>query len=100
PPSSFSTLSLHDALPICFSFGDALLAVSRKFPADKFVIIDYDYNGVKPAPTNVQGNDFMPNQPSYLAGIVAAGVSKSQVIGFVGDRKSTRLNSSHEWSSY
>src|SRR5438067_4172488 len=31
-----------------FSFGDALLAVSRKFPADRFVIIDYDYNGVKP----------------------------------------------------
>ena len=67
-----------------FSFGDALLAVSRKFPADKFVIIDYDYNGVKPAPKNVLGNDFMPNQSSYLAGIVAAGVSKTHVIGFVG----------------
>src|SRR5919201_2124260 len=67
-----------------FSFGDALLTVSRKFPADKFVIIDYDYNGVKPAPKNVLGNDFMPNQSSYLAGIVAAGVSKTHVIGFVG----------------
>ena len=67
-----------------FSFGDTLLAVSRKFPADKFVIIDYDYNGVKPAPKNVLGNDFMPNQASYLAGIVAAGVSKTHVIGFVG----------------
>jgi basic membrane protein A and related proteins len=67
-----------------FSFGDALLAVSRKFPADRFVIIDYDYNGVKSAPKNVLGNDFMPNQASYLAGIVAAGVSKTHVIGFVG----------------
>jgi basic membrane protein A len=67
-----------------FSFGDALLAVSRKFPADRFVIIDYDYNGVKPAPKNVLGNDYMPNQASYLAGIVAAGVSKTHVIGFVG----------------
>src|SRR5207248_5132000 len=67
-----------------FSFGDALLAVSRKFPADRFVIIDYDYNNVKPAPKNVLGNDFMPNEASYLAGIVAAGVSKSHAIGFVG----------------
>jgi basic membrane protein A len=69
-----------------FSFGDTLLAVSRKFPADKFVIIDFDYNYLKPSlrPRNVQGNDFMPNQASYLAGIVAAGVSKTHVIGFVG----------------
>lgn len=73
-------------IAVGFSFGDALLAVSKKFPADKFVIIDYDYNYLKPAqrPKNVLGNDFTPNESSYLAGIVAAGVSKSHVIGFVG----------------
>ena len=38
-----------------YSFGDAMLATSRKFPADKFVIIDYDYNYLKPSlrPKNV-----------------------------------------------
>lgn len=73
-------------IAVGFSFGDALLAVSKKFPGDKFVIIDYDYNYLKPAqrPKNVLGNDFTPNESSYLAGIVAAGVSKSHVIGFVG----------------
>src|SRR5437764_9418422 len=67
-----------------YSFGDALLATSRKFPNDKFVIIEYDYNYLKLGlrPKNVLGNDFTPNESSYLAGIVAAGVSKRQVIGF------------------
>src|SRR5918911_59043 len=43
-----------------YSFGDAMLAVSRKVPNDQFVIIDYDYNYLKPSsrPKNVLGNDF------------------------------------------
>lgn len=76
-------------IAVGFSFGDALKAVALKYPKVKFAIIDYDYTGVqnpavKPALKNVQGNDFTPNESSYLAGIVAAGVSKSHVIGFVG----------------
>ncbi|HZS90993.1 MAG TPA: BMP family ABC transporter substrate-binding protein [Chloroflexota bacterium] len=71
-------------IAVGFSFGDALRAVARAYPKVKFAIIDYDYNGVKPAPTNILGNDFMPNESSYLAGIVAAAVSKSHTIGFVG----------------
>lgn len=67
-----------------FSLGDALEAVSKKFPKVKFTIIDYDYNSVKPALKNVLGNDFTPEQSSYLAGILAAGVSKTHTIGFVG----------------
>jgi basic membrane protein A len=67
-----------------FSFGDALLAVARAYPKVKFAIIDYDYASVKPAPTNIVGNDFTPNESSYLAGIVAASVSKSHTLGFVG----------------
>jgi basic membrane protein A len=72
-----------------FSFGDALLAVSKQFPMDKFVIIDYDYNYLPAAkrPKNVLGNDFTPNESSYLAGIVAAAVSKTHTIGFVGGVK-------------
>lgn len=67
-----------------FSFGDALLAVSQKFPQVKFVIIDYDYGYLKKPLKNVLGNDFTPNESSYLAGIVAAGVSKTHTIGFIG----------------
>ena len=71
-------------IAVGFSFGDALQAVSKKFPTKKFVIIDYDYASVKPPLKNVLGNDFTPEQSSYLAGILAAGISKTHTIGFVG----------------
>jgi basic membrane protein A len=64
-----------------FSFGDALKAVAAKFPKVKFVIIDWSYSPPLP---NVLGNEFKPEQASYLAGILAAGLSKTHVIGFVG----------------
>ena len=72
-----------------FSFGTVLPVVAKQFPKVEFVIIDYDYTGVqnpamKPAPMNIMGNDFTPEQSSYLAGIVAAGISKTHTIGFVG----------------
>ncbi|GAC1430775.1 MAG: BMP family ABC transporter substrate-binding protein [Chloroflexota bacterium] len=71
-------------IAVGFSFGDALQKVAQKFPTKKFVIIDYDYKSVKPAPKNILGNDFTPGQASYLAGILAAGLSKTHTIGFVG----------------
>ena len=64
-----------------FSFGDALKSVSAKFPNVKFTIIDWSYSPDLP---NVLGNIFTPNESSYLAGILAAGMSKTHTIGFVG----------------
>lgn len=76
-------------IAVGFSFGTALPKVAAAFPKVDFVIIDYDYkdlkaNGLKTAPTNILGNDFTPEQSSYLAGMVAAGISKTHTIGFVG----------------
>lgn len=76
-------------IAVGFSFGTALPIVAAKFPKVDFVIIDYDYkdlkaNNLKTAPTNILGNDFTPEQSSYLAGIVAAGISKTHKVGFVG----------------
>jgi len=64
-----------------FSFAQALQTVSAKYPKVHFAIIDYSY---APSLKNVQGNIFKPEQSSYLAGILAAGVSKSHTIGFIG----------------
>ncbi|MDB5076546.1 MAG: bmpA [Chloroflexi bacterium] len=64
-----------------FSFGTALTTVAAKFPKVHFTIIDYAYS---PSPANILGNIFTPNESSYLAGIVAAGMSKTHTIGFVG----------------
>lgn len=64
-----------------FLMGDAVQRTSKKYPKVKFTIIDYSYS---PSLPNVLGNIFTPEQSSYLAGIVAAGISKTHTIGFVG----------------
>lgn len=72
-----------------FSMGDALAQVSKQFPQKKFAILDYSYPNKLP---NVQGDVFNAQESSYLGGIVAAGISKSHTIGFVGGVQSTLLN--------
>jgi basic membrane protein A len=65
-----------------FALAPAVKTVSAQFPNVKFTIIDWSY-----APhelPNVLGNIFTPNESSYLAGILAAGMSKTHTIGFVG----------------
>lgn len=64
-----------------FSMGDALQAVSKRFPHVDFVILDYSYS---PPLKNVAGDVFDAQESSYLGGIVAAGISKTHTIGFVG----------------
>src|SRR5207247_11190952 len=71
PPTEIYTLSLHDALPICRPALDSA-GVARGAPRDR------------PCP---------PPQAAY-----AFGTGRSPRRS--ADRKSTRLNSSHEWISY
>jgi len=62
-----------------YSFEPAMMTVPKKYPNVQFTIIDSSVHA-----QNVLANVFMPNQSSYLAGILAAGVSKTHKIGFVG----------------
>jgi basic membrane protein A len=80
---NLTTAAQHSNMVVAvgFSFGTALPVVAKQFPKVDFVIIDYSYS---PSPKNILGNDFTPEQSSYLAGIVAAGISKTHTIGFVG----------------
>lgn len=64
-----------------FSFADAMKTVSGQFPKVKFTIIDQSYD---PSLPNVLGNVFQTEQSSYLGGVLAAGMSKTGTIGFVG----------------
>src|SRR5438105_11092686 len=69
---AISTLSLHDALPICAGLS----------------VVDPGHGhrrGARPEHPELDAGD--------AAGLVAA-------VRPAGDRKSTRLNSSHEWISY
>ncbi len=73
----------HIVVAVGFSFAQALQTVSAKYPKVHFAIIDFNY-----APSlklnNVLGNIFKPEQSSYLAGILAAGISKTHTVGFIG----------------
>lgn len=64
-----------------FAMADAVQKVSAQYPNTKFAIIDASFS---PPLKNVQGDVFASNQASYLAGIVAANMSKTGTIGFVG----------------
>lgn len=68
-------------IAVGFSFGDALATVAKQYPKVMFTIIDWSYT---PSIPNVNGNVFKPGEASYLAGILAAGVSKTGTVGFVG----------------
>jgi basic membrane protein A len=82
-----------------FAMGDATTAAAKQYPTVKFIGVDQgvcvDATG-KSDPTfackgdaktllpNYQGLVFREDQVGYLAGVLAAGVSKSGVIGTVG----------------
>ncbi len=62
-----------------FAFGDVLNKVAPDYPDVKFAIIDM----VVDQP-NVQSVVFTEEQGSYLAGVMAALVSKTDTVGFIG----------------
>src|SRR5439155_22993382 len=85
PPASISTLSLHDALPICFIGSDAVRCNQRAANSPARL----------PCPLLTRSLAVGPSsQP-----ITSTLRSRSQARR-AGDRKSTRLNSSHVAISY
>ena len=63
-----------------FMMQDAFALVAGKYPQIKFTIID----GNAPALANCVSYKFREEEGSFLAGALAASISKSGVIGFVG----------------
>lgn len=59
---------------------DAIQLVASEYPDTKFVIID----GAAPDLKNTASIQFREQEPSFLAGVLAAGMSKHNTIGFVG----------------
>ena len=66
-----------------FNLGDAVTAASKANPSIKFVLVDaFDFTDKTP-PANLVGLLFQEDQPGFLAGALAALVSKSGTIGVV-----------------
>src|SRR5207247_7016470 len=95
--SVIPTLSLHDALPICFLpnpicliLGD-LLNSNRNFLCPS--LISEGTSSSTEMPSSSPGKVALNNASALVEANTT--VPKSSA-----DRKSTRLNSSHEWNSY
>jgi basic membrane protein A len=64
-----------------FLIGDATKAAAEANPDIKFSIVDYNYD---PAIANVTGQIFKTDEAAILAGYLAAGVTKTGVVGTFG----------------
>lgn len=67
---------------IGFKMADAILLAAKQNPKQKYAIIDYSY-GAK-TPPNVIGVMFKAEEGAFLAGYIAAKMSKTNNLGFVG----------------
>ena len=67
---------------IGFKMADAVLKAAKQNPKQKYAIIDYSFEGK--TPPNVLGVMFKAEEGAFLAGYIAAKMSKSNTIGFIG----------------
>ena len=85
--SAARTYKADLVIGVGFLMADQVAAVAKKYPNTKFAIIDYPWVALKGKPKNVRGLIFAEEEAGYLAGVAAATVSKSGVIGSVGGQK-------------
>lgn len=67
-----------------FLFTDDVNHVAADFPNVRFACVDYTVDPKKPVPPNVAALKFKEEEGSYLVGALAALVSKTHKVGFVG----------------
>ncbi len=72
-----------------YQCGDALLTVAEKYPEVNFAIIDNAYENT---PENVTSVVFRAQESSFVVGYIAACVTKTNNVGFVGGMQSDILD--------
>jgi basic membrane protein A and related proteins len=78
---SFVDAKCDVIVTVGFLLGDATKAAATANPKINYTIVDYAYDPTIP---NVLGQVYATNQGGFLAGYLAAGVSKSGVVGTFG----------------
>src|SRR5947208_9327908 len=89
-PPQIYTLSLHDALPIYLPVNGQAFGVSQ----DGSIVVGYTYSG----PLTIEAFRWTRAEGVVLMGDLPGGEPRNFTYG--RDRKSTRLNSSHQIISY
>ncbi|HEY6191985.1 MAG TPA: BMP family ABC transporter substrate-binding protein [Bacteroidota bacterium] len=73
---------------IGFIFTDDITNVAKEFPGKNFACVDYTYDSSKALPPNLVALEFKEEEGSFLVGALAALMTKTNVIGFVGGMQS------------
>jgi basic membrane protein A len=71
---------------IGFAFGDVTAAAAKKYPEQKFVIVDYNYDNPNDYP-NVKQIIFQIDEATFLAGYLSAGMTQTGKLGTFGGEK-------------
>ncbi|MCR5419235.1 MAG: BMP family ABC transporter substrate-binding protein [Lachnospiraceae bacterium] len=83
-----------DGCEICwgigYQFSDAILEAAAKHPDIHYAIVDHTYDEV---PQNVTCATFRSEEPSFLVGYIAAAVSETGKIGFIGGMQDKEIES-------
>ncbi|MGZ6525354.1 MAG: BMP family lipoprotein, partial [Tumebacillaceae bacterium] len=69
---------------IGFLMADAMTKVAQDNPNSKFAIIDSDLGGAGKIPANAEAVTFKEEEGSFLMGVMAAKMTKSKKLGFIG----------------
>lgn len=80
----FASQNFDMIIGVGFLMGDALKSNATKHPNIKYAIVDFSYS---PDIPNVRGLVFSEDQAGYLAGVLAASMSKSNNIAVVGGQE-------------
>ena len=78
--TSFATQGASVIIAVGFAMAESLKEVAPQFPGVKFVIVDAD----APKIPNAASLRFKEEQGCFMAGYLAASMSKTKTIGFVG----------------
>jgi basic membrane protein A len=71
-------------ITVGFDLGDATEKAAKANPNVDFAIVDYSYSD---PPSNLKGLVFNTAQPAFMAGYLAAGMSKTGIVGTFGGQK-------------
>lgn len=75
-----------------FSLKEAIMTVAEQFPDQKFIVYDADLDYSNGAFANCASFAALQNEGSFLGGALAALMSKTGVVGFVGGKETSSVS--------
>jgi basic membrane protein A len=73
---------------IGFIFSDEITKIAFEFPGKKYACVDYTVDASKVIPPNLVALEFKEEEGSFLIGVIAGFMTKTNKVGFVGGMES------------